>query len=328
MDVKDETVESGTETGTENNGNVQSDIDTDKETDNATSLAESISKLLDEEKETEKKNDDNVDDENGKTEEDGEDDDDDDNDDDDDDDDNDDDDDDDDEEEENEIDLSTNSLLLLGDPIPLPLKLGSDMPSYRNPTNLKPRCGLMKVKVAQLLQMMICCRYPSINAAVVELGLVQRLWNLFFLHERNNTLHCAVAQATLDILDSTSMVLKRNLLGTELEDCNLITNVLESFERNDAEIMNGNGRLCYMGHISMCAFELSRSTDVIVREALINVGGIRWEKFNIDTLEPLTKLDQQNLGDPVPQPPVPEAPDHQMLLENLTAILSSLRLSN
>ena len=228
--------------------------------------------------------------------------------------------------EEDSETLTSSVLQYPADSIGLPLRLGSMIPSYRNPSSLKPRCGLMKVKVAKLLQMMVCCRYAAIDIAIVELGLLKRLWDLFFLHARNNTLHCAVAHTTIDILDGSSKVLKRHLLGVDDDDCNLVGKIVASFERNQMELDEGRSRLCYMGHISMCAFELVRSTDSVVEEALENAGAI-WETFQTETLDPLIKLDASTMGAPVPQPVVPDAPDHQMLLENLTAILSSLRLS-
>jgi hypothetical protein len=218
-------------------------------------------------------------------------------------------------------------LELPAKPIPLPLELGPDMPSHRNPTNLQPRCGLTKVKVVKLLQMMICCRYDAIDSMIVELGLLSKLWTLFFLHERNNTLHCAVTHATLDILEGTSTVLKHELL-TKPDGCNLVARILDSFALNDARLSSGKSRLCYMGQLSMCAFEIVRSSDTTVLEALKN-SGARWEHFQHQTLDTLVQLDQQQLGDPVPMPVVSDdAQDHQMLLENLTAILSSLRLSS
>ena len=214
-------------------------------------------------------------------------------------------------------------LLFPADPILLPLTLGSNVPSHRSPSNSKPRCGLMKVKIIQLLQMMICCRYEAINSVIVELGLLPQLWDLFLLHERNNTLHCAVTHATIDILEGTSVVLKRELLGAG--GCNLVGRILNAFELNEKRLGVGESRLCYMGQLSMCAFELARSSDVIVQDMLSKVGS-RWEDFNTHTLVVLAELDQQQLGDPVPVPVVEESQDHQMLLENLTAILSSLRL--
>jgi hypothetical protein len=229
-------------------------------------------------------------------------------------------------EDHEDSDMDDDSLYELpAKPILLPLRLGTDIRSYRNPDSLKPRCGLMKVKIAQLLQMLICCRYEAIDLVVAELGLLSRLWDLFFLHEGNNTLHCAVTNATIDILEGTSVALKYALLN-DSDGCNLVTRILDSFELNETRLANGDSRLCYMGQLSMCAFELVRSTDPIVCETLSKAED-RWEQFQVQTLEALADLDQKQLGDPIPEPVVSEAQDHQMLLENLTAILSSLRLS-
>ena len=232
------------------------------------------------------------------------------------------------EEEEEEEEEASMALYSLGpaDPIPLPLKLGTDIHSDRDSSVVRPRCGLMKVKVAQLLQMMISCRYPAINGAIVELGLMRRLWDLFFLHERNNTLHCAVVKATIEILEGTSVNLKHELLS-ETEGCDLVVKILNSFELNDARLAAGHSRLCYMGQLTVCARELCQSTDDFVVSALSKVGE-RWENFKVATLAPLDELDRRPLGGVVPEPEVPEEQDHQMLLENLTAILSSLRLSS
>ena len=231
-------------------------------------------------------------------------------------------------EEKGEGEEASIALYTLGpaDPIPLPLKLGTDIHSDRDSSVVRPRCGLMKVKVAQLLQMMISCRYPAINGAIVELGLMRRLWDLFFLHERNNTLHCAVVKATIEILEGTSVNLKHELLS-ETEGCNLIVKILDSFELNDARLTAGHSRLCYMGQLTACARELCQSTDDFVVSALSKVGE-RWENFKVATLAPLDELDRRPLGGVVPEPEVPEEQDHQMLLDNLSSILSSLRLSS
>ncbi len=147
---------------------------------------------------------------------------------------------------------------------------GLDVPSHtRNqhlPGELTPRCGLVRVKVAKMVSMLLAYRHDTVNAAVAELGLVRRLWSMFFAHPRNNVLHCTVSRATLEILRGRSAALKAELVE-EPTGCGLLRRILEAFAENDALVAAGKARLCYMGQLTEVALEVLGQQEAAQRQA-------------------------------------------------------------
>ncbi len=84
-----------------------------------------------------------------------------------------------------------------------PIEVVGSLPSNLESTcgELKPRCGILRVKVAGMLAELLRFRAEPLNQEFVELGFFPILIDLFFKYDCNNILHNSVVSCAIAALE-------------------------------------------------------------------------------------------------------------------------------
>ena len=190
---------------------------------------------------------------------------------------------------------------------------------------LKPRCGILRVKVAGMLAELLRFRAESLDQEVVDLGLLPMLIDLFFKYDCNNILHNAVASCAITALEGQHVPLQESLLVK----CNLLERIMEAWEDNDADKAKDKSRgRPYMGaltQISTVVNNVAAAGDKSFVSEHVS-GNKAWDSFVETQLKVLLELHARQIGGPPPQAmAMHEEIDQGDIWNNLAKILSSFR---
>jgi len=209
-------------------------------------------------------------------------------------------------------------------PIDIPGELPSDLVSTSGA--LKPRCGILRVKIAAMIAELVRFRTEALDNVLVELGVLQILMDLFFTYDSNNMLHNAVTSSVITILEGSCVPLQKELL----ENCQLLNRIIKAFEDNEVERAKDKSRQRpYIGaltQISTVVNEVAVSGDRdFIAETVEN--NPEWKVFVETFLKPLQEIHARQIGGAAPPRAnhVEEEYDQGDIWNNLAKILSSFR---
>ena len=162
---------------------------------------------------------------------------------------------------------------------------------------LKPRCGILRVKVAGMLAELLRFRAESLDQEVVDLGLLPMLIDLFFKYDCNNILHNAVVSCAITALEGQHVPLQESLLVK----CNLLERIMEAWEDNDADKAKDKSRgRPYMGaltQISTVVNNVAAAGDKSFVSEHVS-GNKAWDSFVETQLKVLLELHARQIGGP------------------------------
>lgn len=151
-------------------------------------------------------------------------------------------------------------------------KLG---PVFENTTGqISPRCGIIRVKICELISSLIKLQYTSIDTSLVEVGIIRSCVALLFQYHWNNMLHSAVQNIIRSIVEGPSLDLKIELL----QGCSLGELLIDAHFGNERDISLPKGRRRgYMGHVYSLSSLLSSAAteDGAIESLLCTVPGWR-----------------------------------------------------
>ena len=209
-------------------------------------------------------------------------------------------------------------------PIEIPGELPSDLVSTSGA--LKPRCGVLRVKIAAMIAELVRFRTEALDNVLIELGVLQILMDLFFTYDSNNMLHNAVTSSVITILEGSCVPLQRELL----ENCQLLNRIVKAFEDNEVERAKDKSRQRpYIGaltQISTVVNEVAVSGDRdFIAERVEN--NPEWKVFVETFLKPLQEIHARQIGGAAPPRAnhMEEEHDQGDIWNNLAKILSSFR---
>jgi hypothetical protein len=209
-----------------------------------------------------------------------------------------------------------------------PIKLPGTLPSNIVTTagNLKPRCGILRVKVCSIISELVRLRFKEINQALISYGLIKSSIDLMFKYDCNNILHNAVTATAITILEGSHLPLQEELLVK----CNLLDRILKAFEDNEAEIaMDKSRRRPYMGQLTIIAQVLNEVAVTGDRKFIDEhiKSNKKWSSFVETTLKPLEELHSRQIGGMAPprQVVMQEEMNQGDIWNSLAQILSSFK---
>ncbi|CAM9269961.1 unnamed protein product, partial [Chrysoparadoxa australica] len=114
-------------------------------------------------------------------------------------------------------------------------------PTITNQTDeQKPRLGLVRLKIAELVDALVKLDEPAADQALVDNGTINTCLDLFFAFGECSLLHEAVSNMVLTVLKGDSRdLLQRHLI----EDCQLLERLLEAADAKDRDSNAGHALL-------------------------------------------------------------------------------------
>jgi hypothetical protein len=110
-----------------------------------------------------------------------------------------------------------------------------------------PCLGIGRLRVVELVVVLVQCRHAGVEAALVEHGVLPLCLDLFFAFPWSNMLHSLVEHVAIAVVEGGSEPLQLCLL----RDGNLIARVVEAYAADEEQRKGAKrGRLGYMGHIN------------------------------------------------------------------------------
>eukprot|EP00949_MAST-11_sp_MAST-11-sp1_P004371 g4371.t1 len=183
----------------------------------------------------------------------------------------------------------------LGADIEEAYEMGPSLPSG------KPRCGLLRTKVASTITAIAGLGYGQIEIAILQEGFIPRLIDMLFQFELNSVLHHSVGSLLNICIESQSQGLHRAVLV----EASLLERIIQSFSESERDIAEGKRGKGYIGILTSLAGRIQEAADN-GKEAVVEAiaGCDRWASFFEETILPIHELYQKPLGGPLPQVPV------------------------
>jgi len=137
-----------------------------------------------------------------------------------------------------------------------------------------PCLGIGRLRVVELVVVLVQCRHAGVEAALVEHGVLPLCLDLFFAFPWSNMLHSLVEHVAIAVVEGGSEPLQLCLL----RDGNLIARVVEAYAADEEQRKGAKkGRLGYMGHINRISNLVLASIEASERDiesSANNSGGL------------------------------------------------------
>eukprot|EP01132_Coremiostelium_polycephalum_P009691 gene9691-11898_t len=154
--------------------------------------------------------------------------------------------------------------------------------------------GFHRLKVVEFFADLINSRYLCIDKKIIELDILSKCLDLFFIYQWNNLLHSQIHQICQIVLYSENDDLKVSLLT----DSKLLDRIIEANDLNTREMKQPKGiRFGYMGFLNSIAHsicEVAKNTPVLKQ---IVDNNQKWSQFVIDSLLPVLNIENEPLGE-------------------------------
>ena len=112
---------------------------------------------------------------------------------------------------------------------------------------VKPCLGIGRLRVVELVVVLVQCRHVGVEAALVQHGVLPLCLDLFFAFPWSNMLHSLVEHVAIAVVEGGSEPLQLCLL----REGRLITRMVEAYALDEEQRKSSNtGRLGFMGHIN------------------------------------------------------------------------------
>jgi len=157
----------------------------------------------------------------------------------------------------------------------------------------QPAVGFYRLKVISFLLALLRTRYQCVDDAIVKLGILNTILDLFFSYYWNNFLHATVEQIILTILEGRNDDLKVVLLA----DSMLLDRIVEANHLNIAESEKaGSTRLGHMGFLTTISLAIATAAATNPKLEPIVRAHADWMNYVDTSLTEIRTIENKPLG--------------------------------